>query len=853
MEKTIVASGQMEEHSFPIVVLGSSAGGLEALEQFFDCVPPNSGMAFVVVSHLSPMHKSLMPQLLESHTAMKVSHIKNGINLQPNSIYIMPPNKGLIFSHGKLQLVARKKSAHLSLPIDVFFHSIAQQDFHPVIAIILSGTGTDGSLGIKAIKEVGGQVIAQTPETAKFDGMPRSAINTGLVDAVLPPELMPAQLVKYTCHDNIDTDKTLEPLARAFQLLQNRTGHNFSLYKHQTILRRIQKRMAIYQFKKISDYTHYLQKNPQEIDCLFKELLIGVTEFFRDPLAFEALRQKLLAKFRRDNPPNSSVRVWVPGCSRGEEAYSIAILLQECMAELKYPLKVQIFATDIDEAAISKARAGIYPATITANVSPARLQQFFIKGKNSYAINKNIRKMVIFACQNVTKDPPFTKLDLLSCRNVLIYIDSPLQKKIIPLFHYSLKPAGILFLGTAESIGGFADLFNITDKKWKIFQRKDSILSRQTIITFPIILPEVGVTKTEIEEKTMLHKELDVSQLAEKFLLDNYGPPCVIINKVGDILYFGGKTSQFLEPAPGKARFNILEMVRSSLKMEMVSALHQATLQHKEIIVSNVVVGELDTTTIINLRVEPLLGTATNLELLAVVFEPIHLTDVISTEDKKLKPIGKWSREVAKLKEKLNEAKESLQISIEEHKSSTEELQSTNEELQSTNEEIETSKEELQSLNEELVTVNAELQDRIDQLSSTNSDMRNLLDSTAIATLFVDNNLCIKRFTPKVVDLINLIPIDVGRPLGHFVSNLDYDTLIEDAENVLKTLVPKSIDVKSKSGYWYGVHIIPYRTVTNEVDGVVLTFLDINAQKKAEEAFLILLSLMFNSNIKKDI
>lgn len=828
-------SVQTVENTFPIVAIGASAGGLEALERFFNHIPTNSGMTFVIVTHLDPTHKTLLPQLLRHYTEMKVCQLKSEHKPQLNFVYIMPPNSDLVFSRGKFKVVPRDHTHHLRFPIDIFFTSLAKQRMHPVIGVILSGTGTDGTLGLKAIKAAGGRVIVQSLHSAQYEGMPRSALNTGIADASLPPEEIPAQIMKYIKEGVTKIDKQLGTLQQIFSLLHVQSGHDFSLYKYKTIDRRIKRRMLLHHMDKLTDYLQFLEQNPLEINNLFKELLIGVTRFFRDTEAFVALKRRLMQKISENDPPIDNLRVWVPGCSNGEEAYSIAILVQECINTVKRPLNVQIFGTDIDEAAINRARAGIYSADIAAVVSPTRLRRFFTKNNGTYGVNKNIRKTVIFACQDIIKDPPFTNLDLLCCRNLLIYLDTTLQNKLLPLFHYCLKPNGMLFLGLSESIGGFNDMFTVVDKKWKIFQRRETSLSRQAHITFPIMTTLKPGTADEAATKessmTTKPKPSGIEHLAENFLLQNYGPPCVIVNSIGDILYVHGRTGKYLEPAPGKVRFNVQDMIHPDLKVELVSALHQAVAQRKEVVMRNLSIKDNKNVQTINLKVKPLLEQDAIPGLIAIVFEAI----APEQHEKKLKPNQIWAKKITELQKTLKDTKASLQLAIDQHKLGAEELQSTNEELQSNNEEIETSKEELQSLNEELMTVNSELEARIDQLSSTNNDMKNLLDSTDIATLFLDNDLCIKRFTPRISQLINLINLDIGRSLSHFVCDLDYANLVEDAGEVLKTLIPKNIDVKNKAGYWYNVRIIPYRTVTNVIEGVVITFVDINEQKQMDE------------------
>ncbi|WP_255536175.1 CheR family methyltransferase [Legionella sp. MW5194] len=686
----------------------------------------------------------------------------------------------------------------------------------------------------------------QTAASARYDGMPKSAINTGVVDYILLPEKIYPFLLDYIAHFNdksiVLADSVAKEIHQILVLLNNQTGHDFSLYKPNTIFRRIQKRLNILQIDDLSFYIKYLYQNPGELEILFRELLINVTNFFRDAEAFEVLKEIMIKKMRDDKPKDYGLRVWVPGCSTGEEAYSIAILLQECMDSLKQRFNVQIFGTDIDEDAIEIARAGVFPATISSEVSKERLMRFFVKEGESYKINIDIRKMIIFATQNLIKDPPFTKLDLLSCRNLLIYLTSQLQRRILPLFHYSLKPNGLLFLGTSETIGGAGDLFTILDRRWKIFERKGGVTSFQAVIDLPSSTPLSECSSMKATEKIMYENEPNLRLIIEQLLLKKHTPPCVVIDDQGSIVYVYGRTSRFLEFAAGEARFHFLEMVRPELKAKVSLAIRNATMQQKEIILSGLQFKEDGEIKHINLKVRPVFeAQVLHKKLLLIVFEEMAVFGQSHEKGRRLETKDELEKKITQLDQELKYTKESLQTTIEELetsneelKSSNEELQSTNEELQSTNEEIETSKEELQSLNEELTTVNAELESRIEQLSSANDDIKNLLDNTEIATVFLDKDLCIKRFTPKATEIINLISSDVGRPISHIVSNLYYDTLIDDAREVLQTLEPIIREVIDKSEHWYVVRIIPYRTVTNVIDGVVITFLNIHAQKRAE-------------------
>ena len=589
---TPVPAKRVKRAEVPVVGIGASAGGLEAFEKFFKAMPDNNGMGFVLVPHLDPTHISILPELLQKYTKMKVYRVEEGMKVQPNSVYVIPPNKYLAILHHGLHLLDQGGVSGSRLPVDFFFRSLAQDQKRNAIGIVFSGTGSDGTLGIKEIRSAGGLVIAQDTKSAKYDGMPRSAEATGLVDFMLPPEEMPEKLIRYTRHsayiakDKIpsETGKVPNALQRIFALLQTHTGHDFSLYKHNTLCRRIERRMNVHQVDDIAKYVRYLEANPHELDILFKDVLIGVTNFFREPESFEALKKKVLLPLLEEKPNGYMLRVWVAGCSTGEEAYSIAILIQECMHELKKNFKLQIFGTDIDEDAVVIARQGIYPASISADVHAGRLEHYFIKEKGAYRIKKDIREMFIFAPQNIINDPPFTKLDLLSCRNLLIYLGPELQKKLVPVFHYSLKPGGTLMLGSSETIGGFVDMFSVLDKKWRVFKSRETAASRQAIIEFPYN-PRLNGDYTERpqnEEKP--RGEMKTSQLVEQILLKDYAPPCAIINAKKEIVYIHGHTGKYLEPAPGAASLNILEMARPGLKMELASAIRRVSAQKEEVV-----------------------------------------------------------------------------------------------------------------------------------------------------------------------------------------------------------------------------------------------------------------------------
>ncbi|MBC8234393.1 PAS domain-containing protein [bacterium] len=841
---------EKESSSFPIVGMGASAGGLEAFEKFFANMPLDNGMAFVLVPHLDPDHKSMMVELLKRSTKMNVLEVEDGMEVQPNCVYVIPPNNDMGIMNRKLQLMEPTQPRGFSLPIDFFLRSLAQDQGEHAICIILSGTGSSGTLGLKAIKGEGGLVMVQEPEDAKYDGMPRSAISTGLVDYILPAEKMPAQLISYVEHSNrryvkekTRIDKALGFLQKIFMIIRNQTGQDFSLYKPNTIRRRIERRMVLHQIDNLEDYVRYLQKNAHEVEMLFKELLIGVTNFFRDPEAFEILKKDVLPQLLENKSSQYPVRIWVPGCSTGEEAYSIAINLREYTLEQKRDFRVQIFATDIDNSAIEIARGGIYPESIAVDVSDDRLNRFFTKEGNNYHIKTEIREMVVFAVQNITKDPPFSKLDLISCRNLLIYFAPELQKKILPLFHYILKENGVLFLGSSETIGGFIDLFSALNNKWKFFTRKDLPSSAQVVVDFPSayvtavdIVEQINGAPTELRNTSIV-------RMSERLLLDNYAPPCALINEKYEILYFHGRTGKYLEPAEGEARLDIVEMAREGLKGKLMSAIRESLSRKGTVVHKSLQVKINSGYQMVNVTVKPIGSPEVMKGLMMVVFEDVAPNEHSELSEIKSESSVDMDQRITELEQELNYTKETLHTTIEELetsneelKSTNEELQSTNEELQSTNEELETSKEELQSLNEELTTVNAELQGKIEQLSDSNNDMKNLLDSTNIATIFLDNDRCIKRFTQEATNIINLIETDIGRPIDHIVSKLIYEYLVEDVNKVLRTLVYEEKEVKTRDGNWYVMRIVPYRTTDNVIDGVVITFVDINEQKQSQQA-----------------
>ena len=817
---------------FPIVGIGASAGGLEAYEQFFSNMPPSNGVAFVLVPHLDPTHASMMTELLKRVTKMVVVEAKEGMRVKPDCVYVIPPNKEMSIYHGTLSLEAPKATHGLRMPIDSFFRSLAEDQGEMAIGIILSGTGSDGTLGLRAIHGAGGVVMIQDPGTAKYAGMPSSAAQTGLVDYTLPAGKLPSQLITYLEKFGKGgkppaTEKKEILLRKILGLIRSRTGHDFSFYKKTTLNRRLEKRMSLHGVDEISAYVRYLGEHSEEIQALFKDLLIGVTQFFRDPEAFEALRRRLIPKYLENKPDGYVLRVWVTGCGTGEEVYSIAMILVECLEEAKRDFKVQIFGTDIDEDAISHARAGLYAANIAADVSPDRLRRFFLKENGMYRVKKEIREMVVFAVQDLVKDPPFTKLDLLSCRNLLIYLESELQSRLLPLFHYSLRPEGILFLGTSETIGKYVDLFEVVDKKWKFFRTKKVVPIMQEEVWSALPWAHTSILR-EVEERKP--KQIDVATLAQNTLLETFAPPSVIVNHKGDIQYIHGQTGKYLEPAPGHATLNILDMAREGIKYELRSALHHVITKEKEKRYHALQVKTNGGSVHMNLIVKPLDHPKEIQGLVMVTFEELPQLKPNAERKKEnslLKPDQKaqeLAQELTYTRETLQATIEELQASNEELKSTNEELQSTNEEFQSTNEELETSREELQSVNEELVTVNSELQAKIDLLSQTENDMRILLDSTKIGIIFLDNHQFTKRFTAEATKILNLIPTDIGRPIHDIRTTIEYDGFKRDAQKVMDSLQPMEMELPSKDRKWYLMRIIPYRTAENVIDGTVLTF-----------------------------
>ena len=838
--------------SFPIIGMGASAGGLESFELFFRKMPPISSMAFVLIPHLDPGHASMLTEILQRNTPMPVVEALDQIKIEPDHVYVIPPNRDMSIFHGALQLSVPEAQRGQRMPIDLFLRSLGDDQGEKSICVILSGTGSDGTLGLRAIHGAGGVSFVQDPSTAKYDGMPGSAVKSGLATYVLPVEKMPEQLAAYV---KSFFEKKIRPappapamtgaLNKILMRIRSVTGHDFSLYKRSTINRRIERRIAAHGIANINQYARYLQEHPGEVQLLFKELLINVTSFFRDAEAFDVLKKDIFPQLFEHKPENYIFRIWVPGCATGEEAYSLAILLRELMDDAGREYKVQIYGTDIDEDAVATARAGAYPANISIDVSPERLRRFFIKEEAGYHIRKDIRDIIVFAVQNVTRDAPFTKLDLVSCRNLLIYLEPELQNRLIPTFHYALKPDGILFLGPSESIGIYPDLFAEVKRKWKIFRSKPSTSPAHALTATGLAWTGDHVRKGP-DEEVKKTKDTNYAELIKKVLLEFYAPGAVITDEKGTILYVHGDTGRYLRPAPGKASLmNIIEMAREGLQPELRSAVYSAAIQKKQVARSNLQVKTNGGSQGVDLTVRPLPATGVATGLLLICFQDSGLPQKAKAAPGKTgagqaKPtrVEELEQQLLYTSEILETSTADLQASNEELKSANEELQSTNEELQSTNEELETSKEELQSLNEELVTVNAEYQDKIEQLTGLQNDMKNLINAISVGTILLDGELAIKRFSREAAKVYRLIASDVGRPLGDIKSNIEGDDLAADVLAVLESLVPREKEVQTTSGGWYQVRVVPYRTLDNVIDGVVLTFSDISALKHVETVAL---------------
>lgn len=823
------------QHDFPIAALGASAGGLEALETFFKHMPEDAGIAFIIVQHLAPDHESALPELLGRCTEMPVEQARNNLEVVPNRVYVIPPNATLTVKNGVLHVTAPVQDRGRRMPIDSLFSTLAEDRRDKAICVMLSGTGTDGTLGLRAIKEYGGMALAQTPESAKFDPMVRSAITTGLVDHVLPVEEMPAKVIEYAQHLTSLNGKSkalrtriAAHMSKIHGVLLERSGHDFSQYKESTITRRLERRMKALQIETVEQYVQAIESEPEEADRLFSDLLIGVTEFFRNPEAFATLEREVIPKLFANKGPTDQVRVGVVGCASGEEAYSLAMLLCEYSDKLENGPKIQIFATDIDEQSLETARKGRYPQSIAEHVSRERLERFFIQQGSIWQVKWQLREVIIFSNHSFIKDPPFSRLDLIACRNVMIYLGPELQQKVLPLFHYALRSGGYLVLGPSENVTSHRELFETVDKKQRIFRRKESVPS--PAITFPL----GDVSRLQLSGgKLAPAAERNLPRQLERIILERYGPACVIVKENGEGVYFSDRSSLYLRQPAGGPEANVLNMARDGLRISLRTTLHRAVTAGKRVVQKQISVQTNSGVGLVNLAIEPLNAFQANLYL--IVFEEEAPASGTS-QGESATPNLSAEEAIRHLENELRSAQDNAQAMFEELESLNEELKSSNEEFQSTNEELESSKEELQSFNEELQTVNAEVGRKVTELDHANSDLQNLLDSTQIATIFLDAELRIKNFTPAAGDVFRLIPGDIGRPITDLAARFPEAGLVDDIREVLSSLVSRERQLAATERRHFQMRIMPYRTVQNAIDGVVLTFTDVTQIEQAQQA-----------------
>jgi two-component system, chemotaxis family, CheB/CheR fusion protein len=836
---------------FPVVGIGASAGGLDAFRQLLSHLPIDTGMAFVLIQHLEPNQKSLLSEILSRETTMPVVEVQQGMAVEPNCIYVIPPSTKMVILQGLLHLTPRDKTHGVAMPIDAFFRSLAVDRGSKAIAVVLSGGESDGARGLEAVKEAGGITFAQCEASAKVSSMPNTAVATGQVDFVLPPSAIAEELANISRHPYVvhpTPAKAVAAIANGetalqaiFTILETNVGVDFRLYKYTTLKRRILRRMVLYRLETLEEYVVYLQGHRAEVQALYEDILIHVTSFFRDPIAFATLASQVFPAIA-NRAPDSPIRIWVVGCSTGEEVYSIAICLLEFLESQAVKSPIQIYATDISDWAIEKARKGIYPHNRVADVSPERLQRFFVPTEDGYQIGKSVRELCVFAKQNLCNDPPFSKLDLISCRNVLIYLGTALQKKVFPIFHYALKPTGFLLLGTSETIGKSADLFTVIDKKYKIYSRK----TVSTRLSLDLIANTYAseITNPAFRNPSMIWSDLELQREADRLVLDRYAPVGIVINSDLEIVHFRGQTSPYLESAPGRASHNLLKMAKDGLKIELRTAIHQAKQRNLPVKKVGLQVQEGNQIKEVNVEVIPIQARGADERYFLVLFEDVasvetsDVTKTIKTTSHHAK-LNSDKQEIIRLNQELENTKEYLRSIIEEQeatnqdlRAANEEILSSNEEFQSSNEELETAKEEIQATNEELNTINDELQHRNTEVMQVSNDLQNLISSTNIPILMLDSDLCIRRFTPLVQSILHLIPADVGRPLRDISPMLQLPDLEEQIREVMDTLTLKEQEVQDQNGHWYDLRIRPYKTIDNKIDGVILILVDIDALKR---------------------
>lgn len=828
-----------------IVGLGASAGGLAALESFLAAVQPHGGLAYVVVQHLDPTQKTLLAELLQRVTSMPVREAEQGMRIEPDSVFVIPPGTELRVADGRLNLSTPDEPRGMRLPINVLFSSLASVQGERAIAVLLSGMGSDGTPGLQAIKAVGGLTLVQDPETAQFDAMPRSAIDAGCADIVAAPDELPARLMDCVgeepdpVSDALPQEPSAAPLQQIVRLLQQQTRHDFSLYKPSTLHRRVARRMAIHGIPTMQGYADYLAHNRSEIDLLFRELLIGVTEFFRDPEAWQSLAQSVLPALVSARAAERSLRVWCIGCSTGEEPYSLAMLFLETIQQLPraQDFGLQVFASDLNPEAIATARRGYFPKAIREQVSQDRLARFFTETENGYQIHESLRDQVLFAQHDVILDPPFTRLDLIICRNLLIYFDQALQRKLLPLFHYCLRDTGVLMLGSSETIGRSGHLFAAIDSRRRLYRRQEL-----TSLSSPeILLHSLPPLSRQLKDSSVTPKKVStpsddtLQAAADNVLLQVYAPAAVVLNATGDIVYISGRTGKYLEPAAGKANWNIHAMAREHLRAPIAAALEVASSRKEPLQLRGLQVETPAGLQPVDVTVQALQAPSALEGMTMVVFREGTRKPEGEQKDGDA-PDSEHEANVQQYRDEILALRDDARATREQLQSSNEELQSTNEELQSANEELTTSKEEMQSMNEELQTINSELQSKLDDLALAQSDMKNVLNSIEIAVLFLDRQLHVRRYTDRAAKIVSLREGDIGRPLSELSSILEYPELDEDALETLRTLQVSEKQVVTSDSRWFTVRIMPYHRLDDVIDGVVITMLDITATKTLEKS-----------------
>jgi two-component system, chemotaxis family, CheB/CheR fusion protein len=834
---------------FPIVAIGASAGGIEALNAFLGAVPADSGMAYVILLHMPLNDDSKITDVLGAHIELPVKFAKTGVSMQPNTVYVAQPGFDVVLRDGSFIAHERDDSIHPQRPVDNLFESIAADVHERAIAIILSGTGTNGTAGIRAIKAEGGLVIAQSLSSTRFPGMPRSAIASGFVDLVLAPAAMPRAILDYASHpymsrevvDDDESSKDRESdrqLSSVLALIKTRCNHDFRGYKKRTLTRRIFRRMGLRRVDTVPDYLLILRNEPEELKALVGDLLISVTGFFRDPEAWQELDERVITPLVQERDPDVPVRIWVPACATGEEAYTIAMLLLERCRSSQKNLDIKVFATDADTNALAKARAAVYPASAVAVLPQEQLTRFFDRQDDTYRVKKELRELVVFAPQDIVADPPFSRLDLITCRNLMIYLETPLQKRVLSLLHFALREGGYLFLGNAETVGGNETLFRVVSKKWRIFSRVGP--TRHDLVDFPV----AGAIKSHTFQTTpnsapnrMRQKATDQAQ---RVMVDEYAPPSVLVDEHCRVLYYHGDTEPYLRQPAGEPTNDLLMLVREGIRSKLRGGVQKVLKEGKRTQFAVRVRRQTGYVpvhiTIIPAQHEPdqelrllisFMESSANLPAANPGSGDAAAESIITEHD--------IEEELRSVREELRSTIEQLESSNEEMKASNEEITSVNEELQSTNEELETSKEELQSLNEELNTVNTQLQSKVEELEDRTNDLNNLLNSADIATLFLDIRFSIRWFTPAMRDLLDILPTDIGRPVSHFALKFEDPAFLKEAELVLQTLIPRESEVRNEEGRWYMRRILPYRTEDNRIDGVVVTFTEITERRKWEE------------------